>query len=273
MRLLDHPLRCLLAMAFLSLGCSRSPVTKRNQFNLLPDSVMRPLGESAYKDMLAGADLLNGSTDHATLRKVGKRISRVADKPEYEWQYKLIDEKKTINAWCLPGGKIAFYTGILPVLKNEAGMAFVMGHEVGHATAHHGAVRMSQQLAVFGGLAGLYLYLDKKSEMNAEQKGLLLGALGVGATVGVVLPFSRGHEREADVIGMMYMARAGYPPGESIKVWDRMEKETGGSSVPAFLSTHPSNAKRQENLRDWMSRARKRYERNKLDRDTRVKRW
>lgn len=254
-------------------GCSHTPVTNRTQFNLIPESIMLPLGKSSYADMLSTAKLEKGTRDAETLKTVGQRISTVANQDGYKWKYSLIEDDETINAWCLPGGKIAFYTGILPVLRNEAGMAFVMGHEVGHATAHHGAERLSQQFAVLGGLAGIYLYMDKKTELSDQQKGTILAALGVGATLGVILPFSRAHEKEADVIGLMYMARAGYPPEESIKLWNRMENETGGSSVPAFLSTHPSNEKRKANLKDWMGRANKRYERNKRTENSLGTRW
>ena len=266
-------LSALLSLAVGMAACSKTPVTGRTQFNLIPDSVMIPLGKSSYSDMLSSARVESGSRDADTLKTVGQRIATVANQPKYKWRYSLIQDDETINAWCLPGGKIAFYTGILPVLSNEAGMAFVMGHEVGHATAHHGAERLSQQLAVLGGMAGLYLYMDKKTELSDEQKGTILAALGVGATLGVILPFSRAHEKEADVIGLMYMARAGYPPEESVKLWDRMDKLAGGSSLPTFLSTHPSNENRQANLRDWMSRAKKRYARHKRNDDTLSVRW
>lgn len=253
-------------------GCSKAPVTDRVQFNLLPDKVMVPLGSSAYTEMLAGQRLEKGSDRHGTLKKVGKRISRVANEPGYKWRYSLIKDDDTVNAWCLPGGKIAFYSGILPVLQNEAGMAFVMGHEVAHATANHGAERLSQQLAVFGGLAGLYLYMDNNSDLSEEAKGIIVGALGVGAQFGIMLPFSRKHEKEADVIGMMYMARAGYPPQESVEVWTRMAA-AGGGKVPTFMSTHPSHGQRKRNLRDWMPQAKKRYERNKRSEDTQRVLW
>ncbi len=246
-------------------GCSKAPVTDRVQFNLIPDAIMLPLGKSSYGEMLSGAPLDKKSTNHTTLRNVGKRISKVADKPKYKWQYNLIKDDDTLNAWCLPGGKIAFYSGILPVLQNEAGMAFVMGHEVGHATAHHGAERLSQQLALLGGMGGLYLYMDRKTDLNDTQRGMILGALGVGAEVGFILPFSRKHEREADIIGMMYMARAGYPPDESIEVWSRMQQQSGRSVVPQFLSTHPSNRQRKDNLREWLPQAKKRFQRNRRD--------
>lgn len=270
--MIRRPARLLAVAATLLLGaCTRTPVTNRAQMNLLPDSVMLPMGKSTYKEMLSGQKLAQGTADHDKLKSVGKRISRVANQDKYEWRFALIEDD-TINAWCLPGGKIAFYEGILPVLRNEAGMAFVMGHEVGHATARHASERITQQLAIFGGLTAIYAWVDGKTELTDKQKGVLIAALGVGATVGVQLPFSRKHEKEADIIGMMYMARAGYPPAESIKVWDRMRKQSGGGG-PAFMSTHPSHGQRQENLRDWLPQAKKRYQRNKMNRDTRQAIW
>ena len=254
-------------------ACSKVPVTGRRQFNLLPDSLMNSLGESTYKTMLSDVTLSKGNDNAKTLQQVGNAIADAAgsDGDGYEWEYKLIQENDTINAWALPGGKTAVYTGLLPVVENEAGLAFVMGHEVGHATASHGAERMSQQLAVLGGLAGLYVYLDRKTEMSDDNKALVVAALGLGAEVGVILPFSRSHEKEADIIGMMYMAKAGYTPTESTKVWDRMEAATGGSVMPDFLSTHPSNDNRKSNLNEWMGQAKKKYQRSKqVSNDTRT---
>lgn len=261
--------RLALLGALLALSaCSKVPVTGRRQYNLIPESIMMGIGKQAYQETISDSKVVKEGDNVEVLQSVGKKIANVANRDDYEWRYKLIKDSDTINAWCMPGGKIAFYTGILPVLKNEAGMGFVMGHEVGHAVAHHGAERLSQQLTVLGGLAGLALYMEKNSEMSDEKKAIILGAIGVGAEVGILLPFSRKHESEADSIGVMFMAGAGYPPSESIKIWDRMEKETGGSVLPAFLSTHPSNENRKENLRDWMDRANKRYERNKDNRNT-----
>ena len=259
------------AAIVLLVACTRAPYTRRVQYNLVPDGVMSMLGSSTYKTMLGEARVERGTENARLLGRVGRRIAGAAKKPEYDWEYALMRDE-TINAWCLPGGKIGFYTGILPVLQSEAGMAFVMGHEVGHATAHHGAERLSQQLSLLGGLTGLDLFLANSSRLTREQRGLIMGAIGLGAEVGVILPFSRKHESEADIIGMMYMANAGYPPAESIEVWKRMDRLAGGGG-PAFLSTHPSNARRQENLREWLPRARKRFERNKLDHDTREALW
>ncbi|MFM2247837.1 MAG: hypothetical protein RL071_3912 [Pseudomonadota bacterium] len=263
----------LLCAILTATGCIRAPVTDRLQVSVIPEKIMLPLGKNTYQDMLSGARLVTKGEDVATLRRVGKRIARVTGEPGYGWRFSLVDERDTVNAWCLPGGKIAFYTGILPVLRNEAGMAFVMGHEVGHATAHHGAERMSQQLAVLGGLGALYLYMDRKSELTDQQKNLMMGALGVGAQVGFVLPFSRKHEKEADIIGLMYMSRAGYPPEESVAVWERMQEQSGGGRLPAFLSTHPSHEQRRANLREWMAQAHKRHARNPLSEDTQRALW
>lgn len=253
-------------------ACNKVPVTGRPQYNLVPDSIMRGLGKSSYRDALSSEKLEKQGEEAELLKKVGNRIAKVANQPDYDWSYSLVDDDDTINAWCLPGGYIAFYTGILPVLENEAGMAFVMGHEVGHAVAHHSAERLTQQLTLVGGLVGLELFLANETELEPKERAVVLAALGIGAEVGVLLPFSRTHENEADVIGLMYMARAGYPPGESTQLWDRMEKQAP-SNVPTFLSTHPSNEARKDNLREWMPQARKKYERNKLAYDTQKTLW
>lgn len=262
-----------LLMALVLVGCTKVPVTGRRQYNIIPDSIMVGLGKSAYTQTLSESKVEKKGDDAEMLAKVGKRIATVANRKDYDWRYKLLDDEDTINAWCLPGGKIAVYTGILPVLKNEAGMGFVLGHEVGHAVARHGAERLSQQLTVLGGMAGLYLYMDQKTGLSDQQKGIIVAAMGAGAEVGVLLPFSRKQESEADVIGMMYMASAGYPPDESIEIWDRMEKATGGSSLPTFLSTHPSDQSRKANLKDWLPQAKKRYARNKLSGNTQATIW
>ena len=273
MRNLIRAAAFLTAVAALAVACAKVPYTGRLQYNLLPDSLMRGLGKTAYNDMLSGVATKNKGDDASTLGKVGRKISKVASQPKYDWKFTLIKED-TMNAWCLPGGYIGFYTGVLPALKNEAGMAFVMGHEVGHATAHHGAERLTQSLTMLGGLVGLEVYLANKTKMKPRDRGLLLAALGAGATVGVILPFSRAHEAEADVIGMMYMAKAGYPPAESIKVWDRFEKGSGkGVKLPAFLSTHPASKQRQAHQKEWLPKAKKRYLRNQLKYDTQANLW
>ncbi|MCA9494865.1 MAG: M48 family metallopeptidase [Myxococcales bacterium] len=262
--------RAALTGGLLALGlvaCHKVPYTGRRQLNLIPDSIMRGVGKSSYSSTLSAEKVEKKGPDHDRLVKVGNKISKVADQPKYDWNFSLIDDEETINAWCLPGGYIAFYTGILPVLQSEAGMAFVMGHETAHATAHHGAERMSQQLTLIGGLAGLEIFMANATDLEPGKRAIILGALGLGAEVGILLPFSRTHESEADVIGMMYAAEAGYPPEESIALWDRMDM-VASSSIPAFLSTHPSNDKRKANLKEWMPQARKKYERHKLPGNT-----
>lgn len=256
-----HILAFVVGASVLAAACAKVPYTNRRQYNLVPNSLMMGLGQSSYSSTLSEVKVQKKGEDVKTLERVGERISNVAKEPKFAWEFSLIQED-TVNAWCLPGGYIGFYTGILPVLESESGMAFVMGHEVGHATAHHGAERMSQQLTLLGGLAGLELYLANKTKMKPEHRVVLLGALGLGAEVGAILPFSRLHESEADVLGMMYMAEAGYPPAESIGVWERMAA-LGGGSVPVFLSTHPSHDKRIANQKEWLPEARKKYQRNK----------
>jgi len=257
MRLLSFLLGSILLMG----SCQRVPVTNRRQFNLIPDGVMRGVGKTSYTSMLREAKVEKRGKGKEVLDKVGRRIARVAHQPKYDWTFSLLDED-AINAWALPGGYIAFYSGILPVLKNEAGMAFVMGHEVAHATARHGSERLSQQGALLGGLAGLEMYMANATDLKPAQRRAILGALGVGGTLGIILPFSRKHESEADVIGMMYMAEAGYPPEESRRVWDRMSR-AGGDGPPVFLSTHPSHERRKENLTKWMPQAKKKHARHK----------
>jgi predicted Zn-dependent protease len=259
--------RRLIAFALVAatlIACTKVPITGRRQFNLIPEGLMNDLGTSTYKSMLAEETVAaKGDSNAQITKKVGQGIATAANQKKYDWRFNLIKANDTLNAWCLPGGKIAVYTGILPVAKNEAGLAFIMGHEVGHATAHHGSERLSQQLALLGGLGALYLYLDAKGDLKEKQIATIVAAVGVGAQGAVILPFSRAHEKEADVIGMMYMAKAGYPPTEAPKMWTRMENHTGGSDVPVFLSTHPSNDQRKANLREWMPQAKKRYKRSR----------
>ncbi len=266
---------CLVAIlaAHLALACTKVPILGRRQLNVIPDAIMLPIGASAYQSTLAGLKLAERGEQHQTVQQVGERIAHAVSGQDFDWEFALVRDAETVNAWALPGGKVAVYTGILPICSNEAGLAFIMAHEIGHVVARHGSERLSQQLAVLGGLAGLYLYLDNKTELSQEQQAIILASVGVGAEVGLVLPFSRKHEREADVIGMMYMSSAGYPPQQAIDIWERMEQGGSGSALPAFLSTHPSHDDRAENLRDWLPNAKRRYERNKLDRDTTSTLW
>lgn len=245
------------------LACAKVPYTERSQFNAIPNGIMNNMGRSTYDEILAQSQVERGSDDAQTLKRVGNRIAKEADQPNYDWSFAMIKDAQ-INAWCLPGGYIGFYQGILPVLNNEAGMAFVMGHEVGHAVARHSGERMSQELGLMGALSLIDMFLSGSGSVTEDQRGLIMGALGVGAQFGVQLPFSRSHEKEADIIGMMFMAEAGYPPAESMKVWSRMG-EIAGEGPPPFLSTHPSNANRIANQEEWLPQAQKKYRRNKRD--------
>lgn len=260
-----------IAASMLAVACSKVPYTQRRQYNIIPKGVMDDLGRTSYVAALQDNRVVERGENVEVLERVGANISGAVPEQGFAWEYSLLASEQA-NAWALPGGYIAFYTGILPALRNEAGMAFVMGHEVGHATANHSAERLSQQLTLLGGLQVVDLYLSRQSALSQQQRGLIMAALGLGAEVGVLLPYSRLHEHEADIIGMMNMAAAGYPPGQSIEVWDRMA-ELGDSRPPIFLSTHPSPEGRQEVLAEWMPRARKRYQRNALPYDTTVTLW
>lgn len=258
-------------VALIAVACAKVPYTNRKQFTIIPAKTMQALGAQTYDEMLAAAKVVKDGEDVETLRRVGKKVAKVANQEDFAWKFNLMKDAE-INAWCLPGGYIGFYTGILPVLNNEAGMGFVMGHEVGHAVARHGAERMSQQLALTGGLSVLDMVISGSGKVSEQQRGVIMGALGLGAEFGVMLPFSRAHEKEADIIGMMYMAEAGYPPAESVKVWDRMAAVTGKGG-PAFLSTHPSFDARKEAQQEWMGEAKKRFARAKGSDDTRKAIW
>lgn len=251
----------LLLCAFV-VGCRKIPETGRRQLTLVPDSYMTQLGVQSYRSVRQEGRVITETRDARILNEVKNRISRVAERPDYKWRATLFEDDETINAWCMPGGKIGFYTGILPVLENEAGMAFVMGHEVAHAVLRHGAERMSQQLAAVGGLTALNVYLNNRENADPQMNQIALAVLGLGAQVGLILPFSRLHESEADRVGMMYMAQAGYPPGQSVQVWNRMQQAGGGGSIE-FLSTHPSYNTRRKNLNELMPKARKKYQNNR----------
>lgn len=247
------------AAGLFAVACAKVPYTNRTPFLLIPSGQMNALGAEAYKEARQQGQVVKDGKDVDRLQKVGRRIAERANQPDYAWKFTLF-ESEEVNAWCLPGGYIGFYSGILPVLDNESGMAFVMGHEVGHAVARHSAEQLSTQLGLTGALTLIDTLLSGSGKVDEQSHGLIMGALGLGAQFGVVLPFSRSHEKEADVIGLMYMAESGYPPAESVRLWERMEQMTG-KGPPAFLSTHPSNANRIENLEEWMPQAKKKFQR------------
>jgi predicted Zn-dependent protease len=218
----------------------------RKSFNMVSDQEMNALGVDAYKEILSDAKakkklLPQSSPKYKVVEEIGREIAKSSG-VDFNWEFNVIDEPKTVNASCLPGGKILVYTGIMPVAKTEAALAAVMGHEVAHATLRHGAERMSSQLA----LAGLATAADI-SLQDSENRQLWMGALAVGAGFGILLPYSRSHETEADKVGLRYASKAGYDPSAAPAFWERMGGK-GGATPPEFLSTHPDPANRSKAL-------------------------
>lgn len=241
-----------LTAAPLLAACPKIPVTNRMSFNIVPEAEEVALGLQSYQQVLKTSKISTNAAQWAMVRRVGERIARVSDRPDFAWEYTLIDDPKTPNAFCLPGGKVAVYTGILPVTQTEAGLAVVIGHEVAHAIAKHGAERMSQGLLLSLGQESLAIAMRNKP---AQTQAMVLQAFGLGANVGAVLPFGRKQESEADRIGLIYMAKAGYDPREAIAFWRRMEASSQGGAPPEFLSTHPNHDTRVANLQKWMAEA------------------
>jgi predicted Zn-dependent protease len=256
------------ALLTLLVTCQTNDRTGRSQFLLYSDAEMVQLGEAAYLEMTVQDKTVHIVTDPRLvdpLLRVGKSIAAAADKPEYKWEFKLIDAPKVANAWALPGGKIAFYTGIYPIVKDEAGMAVVMGHEVMHAILEHSNERMSSQVAVGVAMAGVAVGVGLS---DTKYKGAIIGALGAGTGVGM-LAFSRKHETEADQYGLYLCARAGYDPQAGIAVWERMAAMSEGNRPPEILSTHPDPVNRIANMREWMPKALELYNKSdkKVNRD------
>jgi len=231
---------CLLALA----ACRQAPVTGRKQLILVTAAQEAEMGEQAYAEVLRTSKLSDDEEMTALLHRVGERIAAAAERPDFRWEFNLIASDQ-VNAFALPGGKVAFYTGILPICRNEAGVACVMGHEVAHVLARHGAERVSQGLLVEVIGAGLAIALKSK---DPKVRNGVLAAYGLGSSVGVLLPYSRTHESEADRIGIELTAKAGYDPSEAPALWERMA-ELGGSVSPEFLSTHPDPERRAAALR------------------------
>jgi predicted Zn-dependent protease len=236
----------LILLLFLLCACGTVPVTGRRTLNILPDSELLSLSLQQYNDVLKKSKLSNDLVKVQMVKRVGERIARATEEflrengmeseiKNYKWEFSLIEDDKVVNAWCMPGGKIAVYTGILPITQNDTGLAVVMGHEVAHALAKHGNERMSQGMLAQLGAIGLSAALSSQS---AATNQIFMTAYGLGANVGVLLPYSRLQESEADHIGLILMAKAGYDPREAVPFWKRMN-EKGGSHPPEFLSTHP----------------------------------
>jgi len=215
------------------------------------------LGLQAYQEVLSTSDVVESGPEAEMVRRVASRIAAATGKAasDFNWSASLVSSPQ-VNAFCLPRGKIVVYTGILPVAQSEAGLATVMGHEVAHAVARHGAQRVFQDSITQTALMGAAVSL---SDMDYQKRQTIMGLLGAGAQYGVLLPFGRAHESEADEMGLLYMARAGYDPRESIAFWERMS-QVGGAQPPEFLSTHPSHGTRVEDLKSFLPRAMEEYE-------------
>ena len=239
-------------------ACTTTPVSNRSALILIPKSQEISLGIQSYNEILKREKESEDTQLNQIIRRVGQRIASVSDMPKLEWEIKLIESDQK-NAFALPGGKIAIYTGILSVAKNEAGLATVMSHEIAHVIARHGAQRMTQQMLLRGAMIGAGL-----SMKNSTQKNIVLSALGVGVLYGFTLPFSRLHESEADQIGLIYMAKAGYDPNEAINFWQRFGQVKGGKEGPEWASTHPADATRIQGLRTYLSRAKYDYQNVKV---------
>jgi predicted Zn-dependent protease len=258
----------IIAALSLSLAaCSKNSITGRNQLAILPESELRQMATTEYQQFLSQNRVVStsASKDAEMVRRVGQRLVNAINSyysqkglteelAGYQWEYNLVDSKE-VNAWCMPGGKIVVYTGILPVTQNEAALAVVLGHEITHALAHHGNERMSQQMVAQGiGVVGGVL-----TSGNERVSSIFNNVYGPGAQVGVLLPNSRKQELEADRFGLIFTALAGYNPQEAIPLWERMKEMSQGNRPPEFLSTHPAEDTRIEKLRQLMPEALKYY--------------
>ncbi len=233
-----------------------NPETGRKSHVGLSEQQEAVLGLQSYQQVLAQSEAVSSGAQLDMVKRVASRLASVTGKAaqNFDWKVSLIREEK-VNAFCLPGGKIVVYTGILPITQNDASLATVLGHEMAHATSRHGAQRVFEQNLSQTAMAGV---AGSLSDMDYDKQRAILGALGAGAQFGVLMPFGRKQESEADHIGLIYMARAGYDPRESIGFWQRME-QAGSAQPPEFLSTHPSHGTRIQQLREWMPQALEEY--------------
>jgi predicted Zn-dependent protease len=246
----------LASILIFSLSCTTTPVSGHKALLLTSAATENQQGEEAYKEILTKEKVVTGTAQARMVEEIGRRIAAVANQPDFQWEFKTLQSNEP-NAFCLPGGKVAVYTAIFKYAQNEAGLATVMGHEIGHAIARHGGQRMSQQMITSGLLAGVGAV--GLSKLDPSKKAIAMAALGAGVTYGITLPFSRGDETEADEIGLVLMAKAGYDPREAVNFWDRFS-QAGGSAPPEFMSTHPNSEKRREHLRSLIPKVMGDYE-------------
>lgn len=238
-------------VAVISIGCRTAPITQRKQLLIYPENYETQLGVSSYDEILKDEKPSTNQHYIEMVNRVGHRIAQVAGRPDYQWEFRVIESPEQ-NAFALPGGKVAVYEGILPICLNEAGLAVVMSHEVGHALARHGGERMSQQTAVNSFGTALKWMTQGQRSYNQET---LMGAYGAASKYGIILPFSRKHESEADHIGLLLMAKAGYDPAAAPAFWERFAASKNGQAQPEFLSTHPADEHRAMDLRALLPEA------------------
>ncbi len=249
-------------------SCAKVPLSGRNQLSLVSNAEILPMSYEQYNQVIKDGKVITQTAEGQMVVKVGKRISEAVNKYMIEngleseingfaWEFHLIEDEQ-VNAWCMPGGKVAFYTGIMPICKDETGVAVVMGHEVAHAIAHHARERMSNGLLVNGLLGGVQVAMGQNPTLT---QSIFLQAAGMGGQLGM-LKFSRKHELEADQLGLNFMALAGYDPREAPIFWERMN-QVGGARPPEFLSTHPGPNKRIEQLNNQMAEAMAYFEKSK----------
>jgi predicted Zn-dependent protease len=255
----------VLSLVLLLSACSKVPITNRKQMNLLPESELLSMSLTSYQDFLKKNPPVTGTADANMVKNVGARIqsavtqfmtqnkmgNRIAN---YRWEFNLVNSQE-VNAWCMPGGKVVVYSGLLPITQDETGLAIVMGHEIAHAVARHGNERMSQGLLTQLGGVALDVALANKS---AETRNIFLTSYGVGSTLGI-LAYSRQQETEADKLGLIFAAMAGYDPQKAVPFWQRMAQKAGGSGGPEFMRTHPSDQRRVKDIQAFMPQAMKYY--------------
>ena len=242
--------------SFVAISCSTVAITGRNQLNIIPNSEMLSVSFQQYDEFMLANKLSADGNNSNMVKRIGFNVqnavqryfteNNMADRLDgYNWEFNLI-ESADVNAWCMPGGKVVVYTGILPLTQDESGLAVVMGHEIAHAVAEHGNERMSQILLTqLGGMA----LSEALSSQPQQTRNLWLGVYGLGAQVGVLLPYNRTQESEADRLGLVFMAMAGYDPNVAVGFWERMEAQNQGQAPPEFLSTHPSDRTRIEDIK------------------------
>lgn len=254
-----------LAVVLIILACSTVPGTGRKQLTLVSDEELVAMSAQEYPKVLESSKLCTNTTIVASVRQVGQRLAVTSEAflreqnlrtDLYRWEFNVIQDDQTANAWCMPGGKIAFYTGILPYTKDENGIAVVMSHEISHALARHSNERISQEIMAQYGAAALSIATQGQSPAT---QSVFRMAYGIGANLGVILPYSRRHESEADVLGLTLMARAGYDPRGAVAFWQRMSQVSGGAQ-PEFLSTHPSAETRIQKIQENLPAAMAEYE-------------